>query len=235
MASFSRYRKLLSNCFSEIDTSTMCISNDELIYYFEHLTEERILHSLYSDIEKALASGGYQLLPISRSTDLAEVALDRQTRKRAVLDATASAVEGMLSTATARYSHQREVLTREGITLDPAAPDAVRDCKCAIEVCECKAVAQCMQCGCTVCSDHIAHASHEFAQKDDVSFTLAARGTAVAIGLAGEERPAKRLRMVNMTDFDKRHFSAILLNLIQEGLRDGRLWAGVSKKLHIYS
>jgi hypothetical protein len=233
------YGTLLSNYhsyyISEIDTSSICISNNELIYYFEHLTEERILHSLYDDIEKEFTSGNFQLLPICRSTDLVEVALERQTRKRSVLDATSSAVQGVLSTVTARYSHQREVLTREGITLDPTAPDVVRDHKCTVELCECIAIAQCMQCGCIVCPEHITHASHEFQNMDDVLFTPAARGSAVAIGLAVEGRPAKRLKTVNMSDTDKRNLSAILLNLIQEGLRGEQLWAEASHKYILHT
>jgi hypothetical protein len=203
------------------------MSDRELIYYFEQSSEERLLLKLYREIQ-AEQVGPFHLLPLTRLHDDPSIAAELLNHRRDVLNDTTSACRGLLGTMIDHYSHLREVVTREGIALDPAAPEVTHNSSCSVVSCEATSAAMCQKCGALVCIAHVYHESHEFEERETVSFTPAPRGVGVAITARPcDERAAKRVRVIAMLDPEKHIFCAILKQLANDGVRGDELWIQV--------
>jgi hypothetical protein len=81
---------------SEIDTTRSLISNDELIYFFERLSDEAVIEGLIRDIAESLNEEPFHIFPVQRSTDVAAVRLGREAEVNTVLSDTRDHVSGML-------------------------------------------------------------------------------------------------------------------------------------------
>lgn len=98
-------------CYIEINTDSNGITDQELIYYFERLTEKMIFNRLMYDIDVEVGSlGAYRLFPVPRLTDNDDVQTARNAEIAAVLAGTRVTVSGTTTiTAIISYAH---ILTR---------------------------------------------------------------------------------------------------------------------------